>query len=75
MYRALVPPLVVSASSKATGNELALQWQGGSPPFRLERCQDLSNSQWETAELTFSTAAKVAASVPHEFFRILQLGQ
>ena len=75
MYRALVPPLVVSASSKATGNELALQWQGGSPPFRLERCQDLSNGQWETAELTFSTAAKVAASVPHEFFRILQLGQ
>jgi phospholipase/lecithinase/hemolysin len=74
-YRSLVPPLVVSGIRQASDNELTLQWQGGSPPFRLQRCADLAGGVWQSDELTFVTSAIVASPSPIQFFRVLQLGQ
>jgi hypothetical protein len=75
MYRSLVPPLVVSGMRETAQNELTLQWQGGSPPFRLQRCADLAGGVWQSDDLTFATSAIVASPSPLQFFRVLQLGQ
>jgi hypothetical protein len=74
-YRCLTPPLVIALNARGTSGLLECQWQGGSPPFRVQRCQDLISGLWQSEELTFQTNATMAPSAPHEFFRILQLGQ
>jgi phospholipase/lecithinase/hemolysin len=75
MYRCLTPPLVIALQTGVPSGLVELQWQGGSPPFRLQRCEDLATGSWRSDELTFATNATPVLSTPHQFFRVLQLGQ
>ena len=52
-----------------------LQWQGGSPPFRVQRCTDPATGAWQSGELNFATNATAVSSAPQQYFRVLQLGQ
>ena len=38
MYCCLTPPLVIALQTGGPSGVLKLQWQGGSPPFRVQRC-------------------------------------
>ncbi|MHC1767259.1 MAG: hypothetical protein AB9869_23760 [Verrucomicrobiia bacterium] len=75
MYRSLIAPLVILATQRTSGNEVALRWEGGSPPFRPQRCADLARGIWQSDELTFATNAIVPVPGPMQFFRLLNLGQ
>jgi len=75
MYRCLTPPLVIALPTGGASGVLDLQWQGGSPPFRLQRCADLATGAWQSDELGFGTNATVASSAPQQYLRVLQLGQ
>jgi phospholipase/lecithinase/hemolysin len=75
MYRCLTPPLVIARPTGGASGVLELQWQGGSPPFRLQRCENLATGVWQSCELNFATNATTMFSVPQQFFRVLQLGQ
>jgi hypothetical protein len=74
-YRCLTPALVIVLKSGGLNALLDCQWQGGSPPFRLQRCEDLLSGLWQSETLTFQTNAALAPSAPREFFRIQALGQ
>ncbi len=74
-YRCLTPPLVIALQTGGASGVLELQWQGGSPPFRVQRCADLAAGSWQSDELTFATNATTASSASQEYFRLLQLGQ
>ncbi len=75
-YRQLTPPLVMAlpAAVPADGS-LELQWQGGSPPFRVQHSDDLASGIWQSEALTFGTNAVLVPSAPGEFFRMFYLGQ
>ena len=75
MYRFLTPPLVIAPPTGGASGVVELQWQGGSPPFRLQRCDDLATGSWQSGELNFATNATTVSSAPQQFFRVLQLGQ
>ena len=75
MYRCLTPPLVIALPTGGASGVLELQWQGGSPPFRLQRCTDLATGAWQSDEPTLATKATRMSSAPQQFFRVLQLGQ
>ena len=75
MYRCLTPPLVIAQQTGGASGVLDLQWQGGSPPFRLQRCVDLATGSWQSDEPTLATKATRVSSAPQQFFRVLQLGQ
>jgi phospholipase/lecithinase/hemolysin len=75
MYRCLTPPLVIAQPTGGASGVLDLQWQGGSPPFRLQRCTDPATGSWKSDELSFATNATAVSSAPQQFFRVLQLGQ
>ena len=75
MYRFLTPPLAIALPTGGASGVLELQWQGGSPPFRLQRCADLATGSWQSGELSFATNATTASSGSQQFFRVLQLGQ
>ncbi|MCL4178085.1 MAG: immunoglobulin domain-containing protein [Verrucomicrobia bacterium] len=75
MYRCLTPRLVIALPTGAASGVLDLQWQGGSPPFRLQRCVDLATGSWQSDELSFATNATTVSSAPQQYFRVLQLGQ
>jgi len=75
MYRLMTPPLVIALQTGAASGVLDLQWQGGSPPFRLQRCADLATGAWQSDELSFATNATTVSSAPQQYFRVLQLGQ
>jgi thermolabile hemolysin len=74
-YRCLTPPLVIAQPTGGASGVLELQWQGGSPPFRVQRCADLAAGVWQSDELNFATNATTVSSAPQQFFRVLQLGQ
>jgi hypothetical protein len=74
-YRCLTPPLIIAQPTGDASGVLDLQWQGGSPPFRLQRCVDLATGSWQSDELNFATNATTVSSAPQQYFRILQLGQ
>jgi len=74
-YRCLTPPLVIAQQTGGASGVLDLQWQGGSPPFRLQRCVDLATGSWQSDELIFATNVTTVSSAPQQFFRVLQLGQ
>ena len=38
IYRCLTPPLVIALPTGGASGVVELQWQGGSPPFRVQRC-------------------------------------
>ena len=40
IYRCLTPPLVLVPLTRSANGTLAVQWQGGSGPFRLQHCDD-----------------------------------
>ena len=75
MYRCLTPPLVIALQTGGASGVTELQWQGGSPPFRLQRCADLATGAWQSDELNFATNATTVSSAPQQYFRVLQLGQ
>jgi hypothetical protein len=75
MCNVIDPPLVATLRSETTGGMVHLYWQGGSPPFRVQHCEDPASGLWQSDELTFQTNATTSHSAPHQFFRILQLGQ
>lgn len=74
-YRCLTPPLVIARPTGGASGVLELQWQGGSPPFRLQRCADLATGSWQSDKLDFATNATTVSSAPQQYFRVLQLGQ
>jgi hypothetical protein len=74
-YRSLTPPLWVTLQPQGASDLLALQWQGGSAPFRVQHCDDLTAGVWQSEEVTFESNATVARSAPQQLFRILFLGQ
>ena len=75
MYRLMTPPLVIALPTGAASGVVELQWQGGSPPFRVQRCKDLVTGAWQSDELSFATNATTVSSAPQQYFRVLQLGQ
>jgi len=52
MYRFLTPPLAIALPTGGASGVLELRWQGGSPPFRVQRCVDLATGAWQSDELT-----------------------
>jgi thermolabile hemolysin len=74
-YRCLTPPLVIALPTGGASGVAELQWQGGSPPFRVQRCADLATGAWQSDELNFATNATTVSSAPQQYFRVLQLGQ
>jgi phospholipase/lecithinase/hemolysin len=74
-YRCLTPPLILAPPARSANGTLALQWQGGSPPFRLQHCDDLASGAWQSGDLGFAPNAELTASPAQQFFRVLQLGQ
>jgi phospholipase/lecithinase/hemolysin len=75
IYRCLTPPLVIALPTGSASGFVELQWQGGSPPFRVQRCTDLATGAWQSGELNFATNATTVSSAPQQYFRVLQLGQ
>jgi hypothetical protein len=75
MYRCLTPSLVIALQTGGASGVLGLQWQGGSPPFRVQRCADLATGSWQSDALSFATNATTVSSAPQQYFRVLQLGQ
>jgi len=75
MYRCLTPPLVIALPAGGASGVVELEWQGGSPPFRVQRCADLATGAWQSDELNFATNATTVSSAPQQYFRVLQLGQ
>ncbi|MEK7677747.1 MAG: immunoglobulin domain-containing protein [Verrucomicrobiota bacterium] len=75
MYRLMTPPLVIALPTGGASGVLDLQWQGGSPPFQVQRCADLATGSWQSDELNFATNATTVSSAPQQYFRVLQLGQ
>lgn len=75
IYDCLTPPLVLESLVPVPGGMVELQWRGGSPPFRLQSCEDLAVGNWQSAETTFATNARIASEASRQFLRILQLGQ
>jgi len=75
MYRCLTPPLVIALPTGGASGVMELRWQGGSPPFRVQRCADLATGVWQSDELNFATNATTVSSAPQQYFRVLQLGQ
>lgn len=74
-YRCLTPPLIIAQPTGGASGVLDLQWQGGSPPFQLQRCADLASGSWRSDELSFATHATSVSLAPQQYFRVLQLGQ
>jgi hypothetical protein len=66
---------VIALPTGDASGVLELQWQGGSPPFRVQRCADLTTGAWQSDELSFATNATTVSSAPQQYFRVLQLGQ
>jgi hypothetical protein len=75
MYRCPTPPWVIAQQTGGAIGVLDLQWQGGSPPFRVQHCADLATGAWQSDELDFATSAMTLSSAPQQYFRVLQLGQ
>jgi outer membrane lipase/esterase len=75
IYRYLTPPLVIAPPISGVSGDMELQWQGGSPPFRLQHCENLAEGVWQSDELTFATNASPVSSAQQRYFRVLQLGQ
>jgi len=75
MYRCLTPPLVIAQPTGGASGVLELRWQGGSPPFQVQRCADLTTGAWQSDELSFATNATTVSSASQRYFRVLQLGQ
>jgi phospholipase/lecithinase/hemolysin len=75
MYRCLTPPLAIALKAGSASGVLETQWQGGAPPFRLQRCSDLATGLWKSEDLSFATNATTVSSAPQQYFRVLQLGQ
>ncbi|MEK7677778.1 MAG: formylglycine-generating enzyme family protein [Verrucomicrobiota bacterium] len=67
--------VVLAQQTGVASGGLELQWHGGSPPFRLQRCADLATGSWQSDELNFATNATTVSSAPQQCFRVLQLGQ
>jgi len=67
--------MVIAQQTGGASGVLELQWQGGSPPFRVQRCADLATTSWQSDELNFATNATTVSSAPRQYFRVLQLGQ
>ncbi len=74
-YRWMTPPSILAVSMGIEEGTLELQWQGGSPPFRVQQCDDPANAAWQSQEATFETNARVPRAAPQRFFRVLNLGQ
>jgi hypothetical protein len=74
-YRSITPPVSATLKSGSTTGLLDLEWQGGSPPFRIQRCADFTSGVWQSDEITFLTKATFAPSARHEFYRVVSQGQ
>lgn len=74
-YRWITPLPIMAVSWGIDKGTLELQWEGGSPPFRVQHCDTLANDVWQSEEVVFERNAAMARSAAHQFFRILFLGQ
>lgn len=74
-YPYLTPQLVVALPTPNVSSLVDLHWQGDSPLFRGQHCEDLCGSLWQSEEVTFQTNTTVAPEAPLGFFRILNSGQ
>src|SRR5690606_24103515 len=53
------------------GSNLVITWEGGTPPFQVQRRSELTAGAWEDlGEPTEERTATVAISGDHEFFRV-----
>jgi hypothetical protein len=74
-YRSITPPVSARLKNGSITGLLELEWQGGSPPFQIQRCADLASGVWQSDEVTFLTTASFARPAQNEFYRIVTLGQ
>ncbi|MBM3881767.1 MAG: hypothetical protein FJ387_18930 [Verrucomicrobia bacterium] len=77
-YRCLTPPLritLIARSPEPSGDVVQLQWQGGSPPFCVQYCEDLQQGLWQSSFSWFWTTVWWVPAKAHEFMRIVHLGQ
>lgn len=74
-YLWITPPLIAAVSPGIAEGTLDLRWQGGSPPFRVQCCDDLIKGVWQMEEVTFERNVPVARAEACQFFRVLFLGQ
>lgn len=77
-YRSMTLPLritLIARSPRPSGDVVELQWQGGSPPFDVQYCEDLQRDLWQSGPAGFLTNSYRVRAREHEFVRILQLGQ
>ncbi len=77
-YQAMTPPLQITRIAprdEPAGDVVELQWQGGSPPFCVQHCQDLQGGLWQSACVQYWTNLFWVPAREHEFFRIVHLGQ
>jgi len=74
-YRSVTLPLVIKVPSRIAAGGLEFQWQGGSPPFRLQQSDDISSGMWQSGEPSFESKTVAAAMQAQQFFRVQQLGQ
>lgn len=85
LYGALVPPLIISEIQCTSDSNydycpsFIIRWRGGSSPFQLQLCDDLTSGLWisDFWWKTFQTDMRVAwgEQPSRYFFRVLQLGQ
>jgi hypothetical protein len=75
-YRSLTLPLRINAVLRTADGDLALNWNGGSPPFQIQRTADLLSGQWQPLGKPNSLSeATVKRESSQGFFRVFSLGQ
>lgn len=76
-YQAMTPPLRITRIARRdepSGDLVELQWQGGSPPFFVQHCEDLQQGLWP-GWATYETNLFWVPAREREFFRVVHLGQ
>jgi hypothetical protein len=76
LFLSLTPPVRVESAARVSTGEIRLAWNGGAPPFRVERSTNLFAHVWEQAgDVTYSSTITLRPASGREFFRIQRLGQ
>ena len=66
-----VPVVDVVVSISLAGASVNLSWTGGSPPFTVQKKNDLNSSVWTDVGTTQTRGATVTASGEVAFFRVV----
>lgn len=77
-YRCMTPPprfTLIARRPGPPGDAVELQWQGGSPPFCVQYCEDLQQGLWQSSFSWFWTNVWWVPAKAHEFLRVVHLGQ